>query len=208
MANYTLGLDSYLSDMKGIAPNICDNVNGVRKCRSGSDVVHTISLSNGIGHTITVYMGEAQFYIYGFSNASGVFRFKDKVIDTQAGAKNLGIGCAYVGTQSLGILNDGGQATSERSRESLVSAVKTLASHSGGDAEPLKVPLALVVFLVSESLRFAKIIMRMHAVLTYGKTPTFTFKEFADLVQNWAAISSGQNLPPGTTLTDVAIRQA
>jgi Ribosome inactivating protein len=192
--------------MRAMAPAISQVVEGARKVKGDSTAVHEITVTAG-DTSVLLYVAENQFYMLGFRTTAGtVYRFKDKEIPGQAGATSLGIGCSYVGSQSLEIYEAADAVQdAKRNRESIITAVKKLAGFAGGSSAEVKNFLAILVFFICESLRFTKIFGRMVKVANEGNT--FSFREFQTLVQSWSAISTGAN-PPGTTKADVYILQA
>jgi hypothetical protein len=201
-------MSHYFSDMRAMAHQISQvGNNGERTVISNSVQIHEVTIT-AVQFSVLIYLAENHFYILGFRTTSGTeFRFNDKTINRQQRATNLGLGCSYVGTKSLGIFNsEDATQLATRGSDSLSSAIKELAQFAGGAAEQIRLSLAMIVFYLAESLRFVKIFGRMVSV-SKGEN-AFTFKEFKTLVQNWESLSTSTNQPPGTSKADVYILQA
>ena len=198
MANFNVNLANYRADLPALTQGVTAvRANGKRTQNAASTQMHNVFVISG-GSQVSLQLREGGLYIKGFTNSAGTaYLFKEH---EQNSGNRLSFTCSYVGTQSIGIFNSDTQnlldAAMDRSVASLDQAVRDLAAFTGGTDNALKIKLALLVFLISESIRFGIIYKKMWKVCEGAST--FTFAEFKDYVQNWEAISLGTNMPVGT----------
>lgn len=198
MANFNFDLDNYRNDLPILTQGVTAvRANGKRTQNAASTQMHTITISSS-GSQVILHLQESGLYIKGFTNSAGtIYYFKEDGVVT---GNRLSFSCGYVGTNSIGIFNSNPQdlldQSANRGRASLDQAIRDLAAHAGGTDNALKLKLAMLVFLTSESIRFGIIYKKMWKVCAYESE--FTFAEFKDYVQNWETISSGVNIPTGT----------
>lgn len=196
----TLNLDSYAQDLTALRQLVSEaRAGGGRTQKTSSKASVDVTVIAG-GATITVLMLEAGLYVKGFRNAKGTYLFAG-----EKGGTNLKFGCSYVGSGNIGIFNSDDGAKVKQAKKDVLAAVATLAAFNGGNDLNLKVPLATMAFLISEALRFTVIADKMAEVLG-SYDVTFTFLEFKEYVQNWAAMSGGSG-PAGVIKNSVAIFQ-
>jgi len=189
-----LRLDSYSQDMRALARAVTDvpAATGQRVQRAGSTTMVDVNVHNG-AEQVTILLREGGLYVKGFRNDQGTdYFFKEP----EAAGNQLKFSCSYVGNYSIGIFTDPDHRDTKatRSRNDLDRAVRDLAAFRGGNDLHLKIPLALMAFSISESIRFSTVFDRMIEVCRGNKT--FTFLEFKDYVQNWQAITEGR-VPAG-----------
>jgi hypothetical protein len=145
---------------------------------------------------------EKDLYIIAFTNKSGTYYFKD---DERQGVKKLPFSASYTSTTGVGILADSTSAiaTARRSKQSIEQAIRDLENYANdtSKANELKKSVAIIAYLISESMRFKKMYKKMCDV-TKG-ADTFTFAEFEIYVKNWSDISTGK-LPAGTTQAELS----
>lgn len=197
----TLNLDSYAQDMRALAPLLTDAKTGGRRVqRVGSKEIAEVTV---IADTLSVTMliQESGLYTKGFLNAHGRWYFKGEGL----GGNELKFSCSYVGSGSIGIFADSQNPEIQRRRTmaNIVESVRALADFTGGNDLNLKVPLATMVFLISESIRFTIVYDRMVETCK-NMGGAFSFAELQPYVQNWEDLSSGKAVPgthPGTIFT-------
>jgi|GEM_PF-3428737 len=207
---YTINIDTYAQNIKALVTQITDvNVStaGRRTQRTSSTVMHEIIVVSGVSR-VTLLLQEGGLYIKGFRNTHGTYRFRNEnsITGTQ-----LSFSCSYIGTNSIGIFADDDSNNDikkvARSKHSIDQAVRDLAAYNGGRDNSLKIPLALMVFLISESLRFTVVYDKMVEVCK-GNGMTFTFGQFQKWVQSWSSISDGSAIPAGTCQAHVFTYQS
>ncbi len=81
----------------------------------------------------------------------------------------------------------------------IVESVRALAAFTGGNDLDLKIPLATMVFLISEAIRFTIVYDRMVETCK-NRGGAFSFAELQPYVQNWEDLSAGK--PVSGTLPD------
>lgn len=191
-----VNLDTYPQDIKALTTLVTDvNVAtaGRRIQRTGSAVIHDVTVLSG-NNQVVLLLQEGGLYIKGFRNAQGTYRFKGELPTT---GNHLSFSCSYIGTNSIGIYEDENVKTQARSKNSIDQAIRDLAAYNGGVDNTLRVPLALLVFLISESIRFTVVYDKMVEVCK-GNGATYTFAQLQKWVQSWQSISDGSNVPAGT----------
>ena len=192
-----LDIDRYAQDMKALAQAVT-NVNPANAGRRVQNVASTATVTVRVisgTNEVTLVLAESGLYIKGFTNAHGTYYFKAD--PAPVGGTMLSFGCSYIGTKSLGIYEDATVKTTARSKISIDQAIRDLSAFAGGTDNALKVPLAILVMLVSESIRFTVVYDRMVEVCK-GAGRTYTFADFQKWVQAWKSISEG-TLPAGTS---------
>lgn len=200
---YTVDINDYANGMNLLLAGVTDpRPAGGRMARSASTVIEEVTVTDG-SHSVTLLLQVSDLYIIGFENDHGTFRFNDHVAH---GATTLPIGCSYTASGAVGILRESGSLieTSERSQASIVSAIIQLSGYQpgGGVDIGMKKNLGIMMYLISEALRFKSIRTKMEAVLSY--IGSFSFAEFRAWVTNWAALSAGgmvDGVPPDDVQT-------
>lgn len=186
-----LSLDRYPQDMRALAPLVTDPKPGGRRVqRVASTATVDVNVVASGNSSVTMIIQESGLYVKGFRNPFGSFYFNG----ANNGSSELKFGCSYVGSYSLGIFNDDlTEAKKSRAKKDLVSAVATLAAFQGGTNANdlhLKIPLTLMVFAISEAVRFTIVYDRIVETCK-GAGGTFSFFELKDYVQNWSDLSVG-----------------
>lgn len=187
-----LSLDRYPQDMRALAPLVTDAKPGGRRVqRTSSTATADVTVIGSPEASVTMIVQESGLYVKGFRNQHGSFYFNG----ANGGSNELKFGCSYVGSYSLGIFNDDlTEAKKLRSKKDLVAAVTALAGFQGGanaNDLHLKVPLTLMVFAISEAIRFTIVYDRIVEACK-GAGGTFSFYELRNYVQNWSALSAGE----------------
>jgi len=204
-----VSLDHYAQDIKALAPLVTDvavgGLGGPRIQRANSNVILDVVVISG-NVSVTLLLAEGGLYIKAFRNATNTFYFKPGEDDPPVpqGGKKLSFGCSYIGNNSMGIYENEHTKTTARSKQSLDQAVRDLSAYTAGVEDPLKVPLALLVMAVSESLRFTIVYDKMVQICK-GAGDTFTFADVQKWVQNWKKMANGE-YPPGTLAKHVFTR--
>lgn len=183
-----LNLDTYAQDMRALAPLLTDaKVGGRRVQRVNSQAVADVNVVAG-DLSVTMLIRESGLYTKGFRNAQGTWYFKGDGDN----ANELKFSCSYVGSGSIGIFTeaDGDDAKRLRTKANIIESVRALSSFAGGNDLNLKIPLATMVFVVSEAIRFTIVYDRIVETCK-GQGGTFSFKELKDYVQNWQSLSGG-----------------
>lgn len=190
-------IDRYSETMRVLARAITNvGTDGRRVQRTGSTASHEVRVNSGL-NAVTMIVLEGGLYVKGFRNAHGTFFFKTD--PPTLGGTALRFGCSYVGSNSIGIYVDSGDAVckQKRQKQDITNAIILLSQFQGGNDLALKVPLAIMVLLISESIRFTIVYDRMVEVCK-GTHKQFSFLEFQKWVQAWEDISTGM-LPEGTS---------
>ncbi|HVY62538.1 MAG TPA: ribosome-inactivating family protein [Planctomycetota bacterium] len=186
----SLDLSKYPESMKGIIGNIADKDGQIHKCRNPSVKIHEIEVKGG-DDKVSVYVREENLYLVAFKNANGTFCFKGDTGHAPAGATELNQSCSYTAADGIGIFRAPATENAERDGGAVISAVARVAAHSGKDlTSDEKVALGILVYAISEALRFKKVYQKFDAVCRQGKK--FKFVEFKDLVTNWHNICGGE----------------
>lgn len=193
-----LDIDRYAQTMKQLAISVTDAnpmTAGRRVQRVNSTQMHNVRVVSGTNN-VTLILQESGLYIKGFQNDNGTFYFKTN--PATIGGKALSFSCSYVGSNSMGIYEIGSDAvkTTQRSKHSINQAIIDLAAFNGGTDNGLKVPLALMVMLISESIRFT-VVYDLMVEVCKGAGKTYCFKDVQTWVQAWQGISVG-SVPTGT----------
>ncbi len=200
-----IDIDRYAQTMRVLARAVTTvGANGFRVQNTGSMTVHDVGVFQG-ANRVTLKIQESGLYVKGFSNANGTYYFKTDPVTV--GGTPLKFSCSYIGSNSIGIYVDSDDKVckEQRSKKQIVDAITALAAFAGGNDLHLKVPLAIMVMLVSESIRFTVVYDRMVEICK-GAGVSFSFKEFQKWVQAWEDISTG-NLPQGTSQNHLFTRQ-
>ncbi len=193
----TLNLDRYAQDMRALAPLLTDaRIGGRRVQRVGSKEIAEVTVIAGT-LSVTMLIQESGLYTKGFRNQHGRWYFKGEGL----GGSELKFTCSYVGSGSIGIFADSQNPEIQRRRTmaNLVESVRALAAFTGGNDLDLKIPLATMVFLISEAIRFTIVYDRMVETCK-NRGGAFSFAELQPYVQNWEDLSSGK--PVSGTLPD------
>jgi hypothetical protein len=187
---WSFDVAKYPENMKGMIGTFTHiGGNGNRTRNSTANALHDITVKAN-GAQVTLFLNEADLYLFGFRNAQGSFRFNDKAVP---GATALPIGCSYTAANCISVLRDrtSGAATANRNLASISGAIANLSAYNGGPVTGAD--LGLMCYFISESFRFRNIFHRMVRVVKNGAA--FTFVEFADWVTNWANLSGGVPVP-------------
>ena len=183
-----LDLDNYAQDMAALIPLVTDvGTTTSRKQRvSSKTIVEVTVTSNNL--SVTMLIQESGLYIKGFRNDNGRWYFKGEDL----GASQLKFTCSYVGSGSIGIFADSTNAETgrDRNRGNIDQAVRALSTFAGGNDLDLKIPLATMAFLLSESIRFSIVLDHMTRACDYSGT--FSFADLQAYVQNWGDLSAGK----------------
>jgi hypothetical protein len=198
-----LSLDNYFADLRALALVVTDppgpGNNNFRTQRAASTTMVDVVVTWQGGVSVTMLLREGGLYIKGFRNAHGTYYFKED--PAPIGGTMLSFGCSYIGTNSIGIYEhpvDSG--THERA--ALEGAVRKLEAYAGGMDSGLKVACALMVMLISESIRFKYVAKKMTKICDYTG-PGLQFADVKDYVQNWQSMSTGAAVPMGTTIDEI-----
>lgn len=197
-----LNLDTYPQDIRALAAVVTDppggGNNNRRTQRTGSATMVDVDVTWEGGASVTMLLQEGGLYIKGFRNPQGTYNFK--VDPAPLVGSLLSFTCSYVGTNSIGIY-EYPEDTGKHGRAALEAAVRRLAAYDGGVDSGLRVPCALMVMLISESMRFKYVAKTMQDVCTYQRE--LEFANVKDYVQNWQAMSTGAAVPMGTSIAEI-----
>lgn len=203
MAHFTVSFKKpgdYKKNMEVLRAGVAAKQGGIFRLAGGA-TVHQVTIQGKSGSAPVLMLRASDLYIIGFRNAQGSFYFKD---DSPGGdATELLIGCSYTKAKCIGVLRDLGHkdATGKRAAADLQAAIDWMDAHDGAAVNDAgRVNLGLIVYAVSEALRFNNIFQRIQDIL--GSNKGFTFAEFADFVLNWEKGSQGKR---GDKLKDMNV---
>lgn len=198
-----LSLDAYPQDIRALALVVTDppgvGNNNRRTQRAASQTMVDVVVTWNGGASVTMLLREGGLYIKGFRNAQGTYYFKED--PAPIGGTMLSFSCSYVGTKSIGIYEHP-EDNGTYDRGALEGTVRKLSEYAGGVDNGLRVSCALMVMLISESLRFKYVAKKMTKICDYTG-PGLQFANVKDYVQNWQSMSTGAAVPMGTTIDEL-----
>ena len=159
MANYDLDLQRYPSDHTRMWTALT-NVShaGYRYCRHESPLEHTITVKDGLeGPSCVLYLRENDLFLIGFKNGKGqAFGFGNQLVTVPNTPLSLTGHYSEVRDDYLKTRID---------RDTLVTSLEAFHGYDVSSAGKPALPFLAMALLVSESMRFNSIFLRMQEVV-------------------------------------------